>query len=908
MVKRLVIITLVLLTGFCSVRASVYNSTNVDYATISAMTASYATAASMENMYAQDMEKISKSYTAVEAAMATIYLTKHMDRKALTNVDLWSDDENYYYRRIYSLVFNQILPKVIIVTGKCLKEPGSALYWGSYIMKVCSETKRLCQQFETVVTNGRLSFKDIPFLDFKEDFKKYADLTKLGHVDWKEQLKNFKQNWEGMFTEESLQSDYDMLYEMGIQLAEAGVVELTGKISPDLKKIVFGNRNDNFVGMFQQKVGILQDMVANRAFDLVDASMTGFLNDALGREVFERGDATALFTHGEYNIDGWISNYVNNSPNRYYTQKATITGEKKGSEEVVCDYTPDYTKLWFWNGNRTNPWAIEDWTVWESNFGRKGLGGFPDKFDDGRKLEDVARKASEDNSGWSQAKVTTFNNSQSEYKYKIVYSLLDYRYGPGSYDNLNPTLPNEHHGDYDRAVGYKIKVTRVLELNDVLYEELFDSYKMDWTMFENKLNTILEEYKRQAQQEGSPYYGMKFKLTYGPQLYYSRDDAERLKGAKSVEIIAECHDDIEVAKGDVQWKCDVCDGYGDHHMKECAMETSLTSQGYKDDISPYIDELEQQRSDLVARQNDIEKKRRETMLKLSSSSLTTTERQQLQAYYAELTQVSQNITADIDKIDKDISTLRKKKAEAEEDYMSDEDSYDRLPAIEKRLETIYGVRWKTAGSWKQDGQEFIYSRKGRPEGFDYDLTFEARVSIYDRAHYFLWFKIHRAKVRISWVLRGHGEDRTTIETMDLDPTASPESQAEKVNNRVDELKQDYPSCSIITEYTYEQQEVQDDTEDTMHLLWASERMEIARHIEARLTAIYADLCSLEKFLHYKHNIVDWLHDMVPYINNQFGRRHTIAEECRRRWMHSSGSKYFDDYVDERKDTTKAYNY
>ena len=906
MLKRLYIAIIVVLAGVTSAWAYSVNSTNIDQATIDAMYASYGAAEAMELMYQKDMEKITNSYVGAQVAMATIFTTKWMDRKALTNLDLWSEDENYYYRRIYNLVFTQILPKVIIVTGKCMQDPSTALYWGSYIAKVCSETQRLCMEFESVVTNGRLSFRDIPFLDFKEEFKKLTDLTKLGHVDWKEQFKDFQQNFEGVFSEEALQNDYDMLYEMGLQLASAGVVEMTNQISPDLKEFVFGSRNDNFVGVFQNNVGLIKNMVTGTAFDLVDASMTGLLNSAFGRDVFQRGDATALLTSGSYNLEGWISNYVNNSPNKYYTQKATITGEKKGGAEVICDYTPDHTKLWEWGGNRESPWAIEDWTFWESYYQHGG--GFPDKFNDGRLLETVAKKSSEDISGWSQERVRSLNNSQSEYIYKITYTILDYRYGPGSHDNLNPNKPNEHHGDYDRAVGYKIKVTRELNINEIVYEEVFDSYKMEWTMFENKVKTILDEYNREAKQEGSPYYGMKFTLTYGPKVYYTRDDADRLKGATSCKISLECYDDIDVAEGEVQWKCEDCDGYGDSHMKECSMSTTLSSPGFQDEFSPLIDQKEAERQQLVNRQKDINNQRNEIIATLSQPGISSAEQKRLRDLFTELTRQSQELTTQIDAVDKELSDLKNARAEAEADYLQEDDNYDRIPAIEKRMETIYGVRWSTNGAWSREGDSYIYTRKGKPHGYEYDLTFEARVSIYSPAKYFLGIKYHRAKVRISWSLKGHGEEKNTVDNIDLDPEASPESQAEIVNARVDKLREQYPSCTVITEYKYKKGEEQDDTEDTYHLLWASDRMEIARHIEARLTALFADLVTLEKFLYYKHNIIDWLHDMVPFINNQFGRRHTIAEECRRRWMHSSGSRFYDDYIDERKDTTNMIYY
>ena len=88
----------------------------------------------------------------------------------------------------------------------------------------------------------------------------------------------------------------------------------------------------------------------------------------------------------------------------------------------------------------------------------------------------------------------------------------------------------------------------------------------------------------------------------------------------------------------------------------------------------------------------------------------------------------------------------------------------------------------------------------------------------------------------------------------------------------------------------------DDTDDTYHLLWSSDRLEIARDIDTRLTKIYADLVSLEKMMHYKHSIIDILRTIAPYINDEQGRRLTLVEQCRKRWLrHAANSSHSDSY-------------
>ena len=71
------------------------------------------------------------------------------------------------------------------------------------------------------------------------------------------------------------------------------------------------------------------------------------------------------------------------------------------------------------------------------------------------------------------------------------------------------------------------------------------------------------------------------------------------------------------------------------------------------------------------------------------------------------------------------------------------------------------------------------------------------------------------------------------------------------------------------------------------LLWSSDRLEIAREVDSRITNIYADLVSLEKMMHYKRSIIDVLKDILPSIDADQGRRRTLIEECYERWRENA---------------------
>ena len=227
---QIILIFLICTLAFpVSVKAQYY-SVNYDTRTVAEMSAAFNTEAATEMYYAEQVAKIREHYQAAEVAAAGIFASKFLDRKALTDMGLWtSATENYYYRRIYNMVSAKIMPKIWTVAGMMLKSPQNALYWGSYLYKVCDDTKNLCYQFESIVTNSSLSFSDIAFLEINQELASILKLSELGNTDWKALFDNFS-NIGSNFTKENLKADIDNLYQMGVNLASAGASNLTSSI------------------------------------------------------------------------------------------------------------------------------------------------------------------------------------------------------------------------------------------------------------------------------------------------------------------------------------------------------------------------------------------------------------------------------------------------------------------------------------------------------------------------------------------------------------------------------------------------------------------------------------------------------------------------------------------------------
>ncbi len=230
----------------------------------------------------------------------------------------------------------------------------------------------------------------------------------------------------------------------------------------------------------------------------------------------------------------------------------------------------------------------------------------------------------------------------------------------------------------------------------------------------------------------------------------------------------------------------------------------------------------------------------------------------------------------------------KEEAIAGEDVATDD--YYRIPAIMQDCKTAFNLSWNGNGSW--DGNTFV--RTATMPNINGTITFKATVSIARKPKYFLGIKIHRAIVQIAWELTTEYSDSQVVAVLDLDPEMSDQEKADLVNQKLSEIAKEYPSCDVSVEYARSEPVAEDNTSDTYHLLWSSDRLEIARDIDSRLTKIYADLVSLEKMMHYKHSIVDLIKAVAPYIDDEQGRKHTLIEECRRRWLRNAADQMHSD--------------
>lgn len=830
--KRLSFVLIVLALTFVQRIHAQYYSVNYDARTVAAMAAAFGTEALAESYYREQVDDILKHYTAAEVAAAGIFASKFLEHKALSDFGIWSSSaENYYYRRIYHMVAEKIMPKIWVVAKLMLRSPQTAIHWGSYLVKVCDDTKNLCMQFESIVTNSSLSFKDISFLEINREVAALLNLSELGGIRWKQLMDNLARVPEN-FTKEHLAGDLDKLYEMGVGLATSGVENLGDAL---LQTSAF----HDLIGGKISEIGNLYDHYGD-LFEQAENGVGGLLLDMVGGA----DNVAGLFDFGNYDLTSWMTDYLDEGMGNYYTQRWYIARREQGSV-ALCDYYPPTDDNSILNGSAWTRFQTGD-----ANF-------YPNA-----SQREQALANSEHHAGWSRSRVQQLNGSNDGNTYSISYRMQSYIIKKGKKQTK-------------KAYAYEIHVTQSWNRETVVYEEVFDSYSMDLNTFKAQLNARLSEFN--DNEEGYVYY-----IASDGRNYYQATDAGKLQGCESVTISVTCSDGATLGQGSTQYKCRKCGSSLNAHSKECVMQTTVTENELDfSELDALIQEADSRVAALESQVTTLERENEDLLKKIAGASVEDAARYR-QQYNANRKQ--------IEELESELAAWRKKqqdykaaREEAAGDNSVPTDDYYRLPAIMQDCRAAYSLTWKDGGSW--NGYTFV--RKATMPNINGEITFSATLSIARKPKYFLGIKIHRAIIQISWELTSSYTDTHVADVLTLDASLSDEEKTRMVNERISEIAREHPDCKITTEYARNEPMEEEPAGDVYHLLWSSDRLEIAREVDSRITKIYADLVSLEKMMHYKRSIIDVLKDVLPELDTDEGRRLTIVEECHDRWVENA---------------------
>lgn len=857
------IIVLILMSAVIQTVSAGWHNINVDFTTITAMGTAYGVEGAEEGNTATALDSIFQHYKSGSIAMAGIFVSKKNDRDAMRNPGLFASEENYYYKRIYSLVKDGIMPKFITVAAQFLKYPENALYWGPYLLKTTSNVENLCKEFELVATNGKLSFKDIKFLVISDDLKKLFDLAQLGNVDWKallDKLGDFGKDLSKDDLKEDMKHFGDVIASAGQQTVDANL-EKASKIGN-----IFHSSTDS-IWMMYDKFRDSYEQVKNGA-NVKDLLMQVIVTpDAAG--------VARLFKIDDYNLTGYITNYLKELKGQYYTQRWYIYTEDSGTK-VICTYKPDsYEDR---NDSRWN-------TAWNHYISPKD-NEYCHSLTTAEKNE-IKNKANS-LSGWNQEKVNVYNQNNPGHTCSITYTLNhedrreSYKHGWGS-------THHKRHCFYS----YSVKVVDSWYIKQEVYEETFDSQSMDKETFEAKLKARLKSYNDNLDPNDENY-GMVYKLGSDAPRFYTMADEKKLEGCNTVSFVANCSGGANLGEGSFNWKENSKSQKGSltEQSKQFAMANNpdQSSDGGDKELlqqkQQYTDEVNSLKKQISA--NDKKQQDLIDRIRAAKQANNYPLANQLQKEYDSLDATNAQLQNQLSVAQNNLNQTNQALTEYYNDMSDNLDGAYRIPSNMRELQAMYKLQWQDEGEWVNGSDEYTFVRHAYCPSAKANVTYTAVLKLARKPKYFLGIRIHRPILSVDFTLSGNSSAENVVEVMKLDMNKTEKERTEEVNKRLKELMEDMPDCSISIRYEYSNKvdTSDDESDNSIHLLWASDRLDIARDVEYQLTEIYSQLVFLEHVMQARQSLLDFLKHQILDVVTRSGRG-TIAEYCLQRWEDAS---------------------
>ena len=858
------IIVLILMSAVIqTVSALGWHNINVDFTTITAMGTAYGVEGAEEGNTATALDSIFQHYKSGSIAMAGIFVSKKNDSDAMRNPGLFASEENYYYKRIYSLVKDGIMPKFITVAAKFLKYPENVLYWGPYLLKTTSNVENLCKEFELVATNGKRSFKDIKFLVVSDDLKKLFDLAQLGNVDWKallDKLGDFGKDLSKDDLKKDMKHFGDVIASAGQQTVDANL-EKASKIGN-----IFHSSTDS-IWMMYDKFRETYEQVKNGA-KVKDLLMQVIVTpDAAG--------VARLFKIDDYNLTGYITNYLKELKGQYYTQRWYIYTEDSGTK-VICTYKPDsYEDR---NDSRWN-------TAWNHYISPKD-NEYCHSLTTAEKNE-IKNKANS-LSGWNQEKVNVYNQNNPGHTCSITYTLNhedrreSYKHGWGS-------THHKRHCFYS----YSVKVVDSWYIKQEIYEETFDSQSMDKETFEAKLKARLKSYNDNLDPNDENY-GKVYKLGSDAPRFYTMADEKKLEGCNTVSFVANCSGGANLGEGSFNWKENSKSQKGSltEQSKQFAMANNpdQSSDGGDKELlqqkQQYTNEVNSLKKQISA--NDKKQQDLIDRIRAAKQANNYPLANRLQKEYDSLDATNAQLQNQLSVAQNNLNQTNQALTEYYNDMSDNLDGAYRIPSNMRELQAMYKLQWQDEGEWVNGSGEYTFVRHAYCPSAKANVTYTAVLKLVRKPKYFLGIRIHRPILSVDFTLSGNSSAENVVEVMKLDMKKTEKERTEEVNKRLKELMKDMPDCSISIRYEYSNKvdTSDDESDNSIHLLWASDRLDIARDVEYQLTEIYAQLVFLEHVMQARQSLLDFLKHQILDVVTRSGRG-TIAEYCLQRWEDAS---------------------
>lgn len=863
------IIVLILMSAIIQTVLAGWHNINVDFTTITAMGTAYGVEGAEEGNTATALDSIFQHYKSGSIAMAGIFVSKKNDRDAMRNPGLFASEENYYYKRIYSLVKDGIMPKFITVAAQFLKYPENALYWGPYLLKTTSNVENLCKEFELVATNGKLSFKDIKFLVVSDDLKKLFDLAQLGNVDWKallDKLGDFGKDLSKDDLKKDMKHFGDVIASAGQQTVDANL-EKVSKIGN-----IFHSSTDS-IWMMYDKFRDTYEQVKNGA-NVKDLLMQVIVTpDAAG--------VARLFKVDDYNLTGYITNYLKELKGQYYTQRWYIYTEDSGTKEIAS----------FRPSTPANTNNEDSWTGWIYKCNFKGITTSIPPFPTLTTSEyNQLKTAAENSTGWNASR-------KNEYEKNNPGHTISLNYEQRSYDYVCDKIPfkNNSYLKHWRGRHFSVYMTVIDSwyIKQEVYEETFDSQSMDEETFEAKLKARLNSYNDNLDPNDENY-GKVYKLGSDAPRFYTMADEKKLEGCNTVSFVANCSGGANLGEGSFNWKENSKSQKGSltELSKQFAMANNpdQSSDGGDKELlqqkQQYTNEVNSLKKQISA--NDKKQQDLIDRIRAAKQANNYPLANQLQKEYDSLDATNAQLQNQLSVSQNNLNQTNQALTEYYNDMSDNLDGPYRIPSNMRELQAMYKLQWQDEGEWVNGSGEYTFVRHAYCPSAKANVTYTAVLKLVRKPKYFLGIRIHRPILSVDFTLSGNSSAENVVEVMKLDMKKTEKERTEEVNKRLKELMEDMPDCNISIRYEYSNKVDTSDNEsdNSIHLLWASDRLDIARDVEYQLTEIYSQLVFLEHVMQARQSLLDFLkHQILDVVTRS--RRGTIAEYCLKRWEDAS---------------------
>ena len=700
------------------------------------------------------------------------------------------------------------------------------LYWGPYLLKTTSNVENLCKEFELVATNGKRSFKDIKFLVISDDLKKLFDLAQLGNVDWKallDKLGDFGKDLSKDELKEDMKHFGDVIASAGQQTVDANL-EKASKIGN-----IFHSSTDS-IWMMYDKFRDTYEQVKNGA-NVKDLLMQVIVTpDAAG--------VARLFKIDDYNLTGYITNYLKELKGQYYTQRWYIYTEDSGTKEIAS-FRPSAPA----NTNNEDSWT--GW-IYKCNYKKSSTPPFPTLT---TSEYNQLRTAAENATDWNVSKKNEYEKNNPGHTISLNYEQRSYDYVR---DKSGGTFSHSKHW---RGRHFSVYMTVIDSwyIKQEVYEETFDSQSMDKETFEAKLKARLNSYNDNLDPKDENY-GKVYKLGSDAPRFYTMADEKKLEGCNTVSFVANCS--------------------GGANLGELQQKQQYTNE--VNSLKKQISANDKKQQDLIDR---IRAAKQANNYPLAN---------QLQKEYDSLDATNAQLQNQLSVAQNNLNQTNQALTEYYNDMSDNLDGAYRIPSNMRELQAMYKLQWQDEGEWVNGSGEYTFVSHAYCPSEKANVTYTAVLKLARKPKYFLGIRIHRPILSVDFTLSGNSSAENVVEVMKLDMKKTEKERTEEVNKRLKELMEDMPDCSISIRYEYSNKvdTSDDESDNSIHLLWASDRLDIARDVEYQLTEIYSQLVFLEHVMQARQSLLDFLKHQILDVVTRSGRG-TIAEYCLQRWEDAS---------------------